>query len=153
MPRKRQAPQTAGLEAGAAYGEVSENLQAQDPSKGGVPLPGGSRPVPTSSPQPSANVATTPQGQVMGVAAPPATSLEAARNYQPNVTPLAGPDNMPEVDITAGLQRHLQSPEDQMKALGHQRAIALMERFAVSTNDSQLFGIVTRLKATHRGTR
>jgi len=28
-PRKTQTPQTPGLEAGAAYGEVSDSLEAQ----------------------------------------------------------------------------------------------------------------------------
>ena len=46
MPRKRKTlpMQAPGMEAGAAYGEQSHNLAAQNPAQGGIPLPDRSAP-------------------------------------------------------------------------------------------------------------
>jgi hypothetical protein len=83
MPRSRktQAPQTPGLEAGAAYGEVSDSLESQ----AAVPLPqkagvgGGPMPAGTAAP-----------------AAPQALPVEAAQGFNPNLTPLMAPgENRP----------------------------------------------------------
>jgi hypothetical protein len=77
MPRKTQTPQTPGLEAGAAYGEVSDSLEAQ----AAIPLTEGSGPI-------------TPQ-QVTAPAfegpAPMQNPMEAAAAYRPEITPLTAP--------------------------------------------------------------
>ena len=82
MPRVRrtQAPQTPGLEAGAAYGEVSDNLQAQQ----AIPLPQ----------KQAGEIALPQQANVppVQVPAPPGPlPLEAATGYTPQVTPLTAP--------------------------------------------------------------
>jgi hypothetical protein len=78
MPRKKrtQTPQTPGLEAGAAYGEVGDSLAAQDPNKGGIPLPAGGGSVTATLP---------PQQRPLPV--------EAARGFNPQITPLLAPGN------------------------------------------------------------
>lgn len=90
MPRKRQTqkPVTAGLEAGASYGQVGENLTVQDPAQGGVPLPQTRGPSPTppgAAPAPSGAGPVPPPG---GAGELP---LEAARGFLPDVTPLTAP--------------------------------------------------------------
>ena len=71
MPRARktQTPQTPGLEAGAAYGEVSDNLMAQN----AIPLPQkppvGGGPLPAVAAAPQAPQA--PQAPPVAPAAPP----------------------------------------------------------------------------------
>jgi len=78
MPRKKrtQSAQAPGLEAGAAYGEAGANLAAQDPTKGGIPLPAGG-------------------GQVQASAPPPQQQrplpVDAARGFNPQITPLLAP--------------------------------------------------------------
>ncbi len=76
MPRKKktQTPQTPGLEAGAAYGEVGDSLAAQDPNKGGIPLPAGGGSV----------TAALPRYQ-------PPLPVDAARGFNPQITPLLAP--------------------------------------------------------------
>ena len=63
--------QAPGMEAGAAYGEQSHNLAAQNPAQGGIPLPDRSAP-PEVSP-------------------PPPLPVEQATSFIPNVTPLTAP--------------------------------------------------------------
>ena len=83
-PRKTQTPQTPGLEAGAAYGEVSDSLAAQDaiplPQKGGI----------TTPPQVNPPAFEGPMAQ--------GNPLAAAMAYTPQVTPLTaqgqGPQGM-----------------------------------------------------------
>jgi len=79
MPRKKrsQPAQAPGLEAGAAYGEAGQNLAAQDPSQGGIPLPAGGGPV-VAAPPP-------PQQRPLPV--------DAARGFNPQITPLLAPGN------------------------------------------------------------
>ena len=88
MPRKRktQKPVTAGLEAGASYGQVGENLSVQDPAQGGVPLPQSrTSPTPGAAPAPSGAGPVPPPG---GAGELP---LEAARNFLPDIAPLTAP--------------------------------------------------------------
>ena len=84
MPRARrtQAPQTPGLEAGAAYGEVSDSLAAQ----AAIPLP--QKPPMGGGPPPAVQAApAAPQAQQGPL------PLEVARAFTPNVTPLLAPGN------------------------------------------------------------
>lgn len=95
MPRKRktQKPMTAGLEAGASYGQVGENLTSQNPSAGGIPLPQ-DRTVPTPgspAPAPTSAGPVAPSGGLPPQGATGALPLEAAQNFLPNVTPLTAP--------------------------------------------------------------
>ena len=73
MPRKRQnlAPQAPGMEAGAGYGEQGQNLAAQNPSTGGIPLPDRSAPP--------------------GAPPPPPPPVEQATSFTPGLTPLTAP--------------------------------------------------------------
>ena len=77
---RKQPPQTPGLEAGAAYGEVSDNLEAQQ----AIPLPQ----------KQAGEIALPQQANVpaVQVPAPPGPlPLEAATGYTPQVTPLTAP--------------------------------------------------------------
>jgi|TARA_R110000824_G_scaffold123444_5_gene281322 hypothetical protein len=76
MPRAKKtlSPETASMEAGASYGEVSDNIQAQQ----AVPLPDNR----TSD-------YSAPNDQGMGQQAP--LPLEAAQNFTPQITPLTAP--------------------------------------------------------------
>ena len=83
MPRtkKTQGAKAPGLEAGASYGEKSENLQAQNPNEGGIALP---------NMETKYDTTRTPDGQVasarpQGVVDAP---LDLAQQWIPNVTPL-----------------------------------------------------------------
>ncbi len=123
MPRKRQTqkPVTAGLEAGASYGQVGENLTVQDPAQGGVPLPQTRGPSPTppgAAPAPSGAGPVPPPG---GAGELP---LEIARDYVPNITPLSAPGQ--------GFGRPApQIPIDDNQS----RAASLLERWALATGD------------------
>ena len=125
MPRARrtQAPQTPGLEAGAAYGEVSDNIQAQQ----AIPLP--QKAAVGGGPMPA--VAATPQAP----AAPQALPVEAARGFTPNITPLMAP----------GENRSLPTP--MIAPTSKQRSGELLQSWAAATGDpiimvaaSQLMG-------------
>ena len=97
MPRKRktQKPMTAGLEAGASYGQVGENLTSQNPSAGGIPLPqdrtvptpGSPAPAPTGAGPVPPSGGLPPQGGTGALPLP----LEDAQNFVPNLTPLTSP--------------------------------------------------------------
>ena len=95
MPRKRktQKPMTAGLEAGASYGQVGENLTAQNPNAGGIPLPQDRAVPPPGSPAPAPMGAgpVPPSGGSPPQGGTGALPLEAARNYVPDITPLTAP--------------------------------------------------------------
>ena len=74
MPRAKKtlSPETPSMEAGASYGEVSDNIQAQQ----AVPLPDN-----RTSDYPA------PNDQVQQAPLP----LEAAQNFTPQITPLTAP--------------------------------------------------------------
>ena len=73
MPRVRKnlSPQAPGMEAGAGYGEQGENLAAQNPATGGIPLPDRSAPP--------------------GAPPPPPLPVEQATSFTPGVTALTAP--------------------------------------------------------------
>ena len=73
MPRVRKnlAPQAPGMEAGAGYGEQGQNLAAQNPAQGGIPLPDRSAPP--------------------GAPPPPPLPVEQATSFTPGITPLTAP--------------------------------------------------------------
>ena len=78
MVRARKTP---GLEAGAAYGEVGENLAAMNA-------------IPIAGEEPAGGVVTPQQANVPAVQAPAPPGplpLEAATGYTPQVTPLTAP--------------------------------------------------------------
>ena len=110
MPRARktQAPQTPGLEAGAAYGEVSDSLVAQSQ----MPL-----------------VQKGPPGTTGGLEAVPvplptqALPVEAARGFTPNITPLMAP----------GENRPLPTP--MIAPTSKQRQAELLQSWAAATGD------------------
>ena len=77
--KKTQTPKTPGLEAGAAYGEVSDSLAAQN----AIPLPQKATVGAVATPQ-QANVPA-----VQASAGP--LPLEAAAAYTPQITPLTAP--------------------------------------------------------------
>ena len=108
MPRKKrtQTPQTPGLEAGAAYGEVGDSLAAQDPNKGGIPLPAGGG---------SVTAAPPPQQRPLPV--------DAARGFNPQVTPLTAP----------GEGRNIQTALPRITP--EQRSADLLRKWAVATGD------------------
>ncbi len=97
MPRKRKTlpAETPSLEAGASYGQVGENLAAQNPAQGGIPLPDRSAPP--------------------GVSPPPPLPVEQATSFTPGITPLTSPGTgkrlpreIPAVTNTARSARLLQ---------------------------------------------
>ena len=59
------------MEAGAGYGEQGQNLAAQNPSTGGIPLPDRSAPP--------------------GAPPPPPPPVEQATSFTPGLTPLTAP--------------------------------------------------------------
>ena len=84
---------TAGLEAGASYGQVGENLTSQNPNAGGIPLPQ-NRTVPTpgsSAPVPSGAGPVPPSGGSPPQGGAGALPIEAAREFMPDVVPLTAP--------------------------------------------------------------
>ena len=116
MPRvrKTQAPQTPGLEAGAAYGEVSDSLEAQQ----AIPLPQ----------KQAGEIALPQQANVPAVQAPAPRGplpLEAAQGYTPQVTPLTAPGsgNGPMIS-------HAPRPIDE--------TAELLRNWAVAVNDPAL---------------
>ena len=114
MPRARktQTPKTPGLEAGAAYGEVSDNIQAQQaiplPQKAGIG--GGPTPAVAAVPQTSA----APQAPL---------PVEAARGFTPQITPLMAP----------GENRPLPTP--MIAPTSKQRSSELLQSWAAATGD------------------
>jgi hypothetical protein len=109
MPRRKktQPAQAPGLEAGAAYGEAGANLAAQDPAQGGIPLPAGGGPVTAPPPQ--------PQQRPLPV--------EAARGFNPQITPLTAP----------GEGRNI--PTTLPRITSEQRSADLLRNWAAATGD------------------
>ena len=124
MPRARktQAPKSPGLEAGAAYGEVSDNIQAQQ----AIPLPQkapvGGGPVPA--------IAATPQAPAAPQAALP---VEAARGFTPQITPLLAP----------GENRPL--PASMVGPTPKQRSGELLQSWAAATGDPVIMTAASQL--------
>ena len=81
------------MEAGAGYGEKGQNIAAQDPTQGGIPLPKGGY-----------QVTQTPDGTVAAArpTEPSAAPLDVAQQWIPDVTPLTAPDDRPDLGLLAG---------------------------------------------------
>ena len=116
MPQQRtQPPQTPGLEAGAAYGEVSDSLAAQSQmplvQKGPPGTTGGLEAVPVPLPT-----------QVSAGPLP----LEAATGYTPQVTPLTAPG------------RGGMNIAPRLAPTPNQDAAAMLQNWAEAVNDPAL---------------
>ena len=144
MPRSRQtqAPKTIGMEAGAAYGEKSENLAVQDPEQGGVGLPmmrdGGYQ------------TARTPDGSVAAArpTEPSGAPVDMAQQWIPDVTPLTAPDDRPDLGLLAGSPRRMQQPASTLTTKSSPRATRLIRRLAQTTGNPRLNGL---LRSAERG--
>ena len=119
MPRARktQTPQAPGLEAGAAYGEVSDSLEAQ----ASIPLP--------QKPPVGQAGALAPQVAPPAPAMPQGMPVEEARQFTPNITPLTAPTTNP---MGAGIGSMRPPPTD------NQRAAGLLRQWAAATGDPVL---------------
>ena len=122
MPRARktQAPQTPGLEAGAAYGEVSDSLEAQ----AAIPL------------QKRSGVTAPQQANVPAVQAPVAPGplpLEAAAGYTPQVTPLTAPGT----GMARGVSRLAPTPQED--------AAQMLRNWAEAVNEPALVDAAIQL--------
>jgi hypothetical protein len=121
MPRakKTQTPQSPGLEAGAAYGEVTQNIQAQQaiplpqkaPVGGGLSSPGSAAPQAPQAPLP----------------------VEAARGFTPQITPLMAP----------GENRPLPTP--MIAPTSKQRSGELLQSWAAATGDPIIMSAASQL--------
>jgi len=120
MPRKTQTPQTPGLEAGAAYGEVSDSLEAQ----AAIPLQKRSG---VTAPQ-QANVPA-----VQAPAAPGALPLAAAAGYTPQVTPLTAPGT----GMARGVSRLAPTPQED--------AAQMLRNWAEAVNEPALVDAAIQL--------
>ena len=106
MGRRRsnspQNPASAPMGGQVGSGEVSKNLNAQDPNEGGIPLP-------DSRPRNLASAA----GDVVSAQTPPPQmeALEAAQGYNPNIMAMNAMDDQPEMAITAGLMDRTRTPD------------------------------------------
>ena len=94
-PRKTQTPQTPGLEAGAAYGEVSDSLAAQ----AAIPLKEGGGITPPTQANVPAFEGPVAQGN----------PIEAAAAYTPKVTPLTAPGT----GMATGVSRPAPTPNQE----------------------------------------
>jgi hypothetical protein len=129
MPRHRkpqtQAPQTPGLEAGAAYTEVSDSLAAQaaipleqEPPVGGGPLPAVQAAPPAPPPPPE-------EGSL---------PLDAARGFTPNITPLTAPGQ--------GLQR----PSVPFRITNEMRAANLLQEWAENSDHPEVMDAAMQME-------
>ena len=111
MPRVRKnlAPQAPGMEAGAGYGEQGQNLAAQNPAQGGIPLPDRSAPP--------------------GAPPPPPLPVEQATSFTPGITPLTAP----------GLGNQQVAGTGMLPATNMERAAGLLARWAEATGDPRIF--------------
>ena len=125
MPRVRrtQTPQTPGLEAGAAYGEVSDSLEAQQ----AIPLPqkqpGGQLAVPQQAAAPPMQPPVQP-GPV---------PLAEAQAYTPQITPLTAPGT----GMARGIPRQPPTP--------NQEAALLLRDWGQATGDPALLEAAAQL--------
>ena len=120
--KKTQTPKTPGLEAGAAYGEVSDSLAAQN----AIPLPqkasvGGG---------PSPAISAVPQAPAAPQAPLP---VEAARGFTPQITPLMAP----------GENRPLPTP--MIAPTSKQRSGELLQSWAAATGDPIIMSAASQL--------
>lgn len=108
MPRRKktQPARAPGLEAGAAYGEKGENLAAQDPTQGGIPLPAGSAPVQAGPP-----------------VEPEPLPIDVAQQFPNTVTPLTAPGQ--------GMTR----PSNPLRITNEMRAATLLKEWAANSSD------------------
>ena len=126
MPRARktQVPQTPGLEAGAAYGEVSDSLEAQQ----AIPLP---------QKQPGGQLALPPQAVAQPPMQPPVQPgplpLEEAQAFTPQITPLTAPGQ----GTQRGISRRPPTP--------NQEAALMLRDWGEATGDPALLEAAAQL--------
>lgn len=141
MPRSRQTqtPKAPGMEAGAGYGEQGENIAAQDPTQGGIPLPTG-----------GFQTAQTPDGTVAAArpTTPSAAPLDVAQQWIPDVMPLTAPDDRPDLGLLAGSPRRVEQPASMITTKSSPRATRLIRRLAQTTGNPRLNGL---LRSAERG--
>ena len=137
-----QKPAAAPMGGEVGYGEGAENLTAQNPNEGGIPLPD-NRP----------RNLTNASGEVVAAQTPPPqmAALDAARGYNPNIMPLNAMDDQPELAITAGLMDRVQDP----RAIRDKRiqllVLDLTERIGGSEiGSAQALNAAKRLRAATR---
>ena len=109
-PNKNLKPRTPRLEAGAAYGEVSDSLEAQ----AAIPL------------QEGGGITTPQQANVPAVQAPAQPGplpLEAAAGYTPQVIPLTAPGR----GGLGGIPRALPTPNEEAAETLRNWALAVNE--------------------------
>ena len=137
-----QKPAAAPMGGETGHGEVSENLQAQDPNEGGIPLP-------IKRPR---NLTNAAGGVVAAQTAPPEmAALDAARGYNPNVMAMNAPDDQPELDITAGLMDRVRDPRSGSNRRIQMLMVELFERIGGSEiGSSQALHAAQRLRAITR---
>ena len=119
-PNKNLKPRTPGLEAGAAYGEVSDSLAAQE----AIPL------------QEGGGITTPQQANVPAVQAPAQPGplpLEAAAGYTPQVTPLTAPGT----GMAPGVSRPAPTP--------NQQAAETLRNWAEAVNEPALVDAAIQL--------
>tara|TARA_A100001037_G_scaffold2291_1_gene2081 strand:+ start:3968 stop:4423 length:456 start_codon:yes stop_codon:yes gene_type:complete len=130
--------QPAATSPDVVYGQGVENIAAQDPTQGGVALPD-NRGIPTSTIQGSDGVVSA------SVGTPDEQALMAARNYNPLVTAMDAPDDFPDTDITAGLNRAVISERTL-----RQKRLATMSNMIISglenSGDPRLEAIAKKAK-------
>ena len=137
-----QKPAAAPMGGETGHGEVSENLNAQDPNEGGIPLPD-NRP----------RNLTNATGEVVAAqtAPPQMAALEAAQAYNPNIMPLNAMDDQPELAITAGLMKNAQTPDAARNKRIQMLMLDLTERIGGSEIGSpQALNAAKRLRAVTR---
>ena len=118
MVRARKQPAaTPGLEAGAAYGEVSDNLEAQ----ASIPLP--QKSAIGEGPQPP-GVAVSPG--LPPRAAPPPLPLDSANSFANTITPLTAPG------------RGINKPSRPVTIDNETRAASLLNKMAEISSDPNI---------------
>jgi hypothetical protein len=125
MPRARrtQTPQTPGLEAGAAYGEVSDSLEAQQ----AIPLPQKQPGGQLVLPEQVATPAMQPPAQ------PGPLPLAEAQAFTPQITPLTAPGT----GMSRGVPRQPPTP--------NQEAALLLRDWGQATGDAALLEAAAQL--------
>ena len=114
---RKQPPAAPGLEAGAAYGEVSDNLESQK----AIPLP--QKSAVGEGPQP-AGMAAPPSAAPQ--AAPPPLPIDSANNFANTVTPLTAPG------------RGLNKPSRAITIDNEMRAASFLNKMAEISDDPNI---------------